>query len=109
MKLQILKQEHELLSFQIRGFLSYCRSKNLSQVTIEGYDSILRDFESFLSQKSYFKVNQINQSIISEYLQSLTNKEIINQANKKVMRVGLSSFARRNRFSAIRVFFNYLL
>jgi len=109
MKLQILKQEHELLSFQVLGFISYCKSKNLSQVTIGGYESILKDFGRFLSQKGYLKINQINQGVIGEYLLSLTDKEIINQANGKVMRVGLSSYARRNRFAAIRVFFNYLV
>jgi len=109
MKLQILKQEHELLSFQIQGFLSYCKSKNLSQVTIEGYESILKDFERFLGGQDILKINQINQSVIGEYLLSLTNKEIINQATGKVMRVGLSSYARRNRFATIRVFFNYLV
>jgi integrase/recombinase XerD len=109
MKLQILKQEHELLSFQVHGFLSYCKSKNLSQVTIEGYESILRDFERFLSNKDILKITQISQSVIAEYLLSLTEKEIINQATGKVMRVGLSSYARRNRFAAIRVFFNYLV
>jgi integrase/recombinase XerD len=109
MKLKLYREEFELIDFQIKGFISYCKNRNLSQVTIDGYFLKLKNFEDYLRQIGIAKINQVDTMTIREYLLFIADKKITNPMTGKVQKEGLSSYSLRNYFKAIRVFFNYLI
>lgn len=93
--LVLIKGEKEVNLSECRDiYLKKCNAKNLSIQTLHNYEYCLKTFFDFCDKRNIVSVNQINQFIIIDFMNSINGK--------------YSSITVKDKFIVLKAFFNCL-